>query len=136
MPTWSAFSSPCTFGTRAGNATSASSGRLSTSRRTWSEPFIMGTHLGDTNAPASMARMPAYASISMSLIFISTVISVAVLRFCRPSRGDTSTILTNAGTRFIRAGDTNGEAGGVGDAGRSAGLAAAGFDAGDAEDAG
>ena len=56
---------------------------------------ICGTHLGETNAPASTAGRPASASRS-----ISADLGRERHRrgsFCRPSRGPTSTMVTRAG---------------------------------------
>lgn len=56
---------------------------------------ICGTHLGDTNEAASTLGKPAAARRSIS----STLMSVGTnsFSFCRPSRGETSTILTRVG---------------------------------------
>src|SRR5690606_18084555 len=57
---------------------------------------ICGTHLGDTNEVASTLGNPAAVRRSTS----STLMSVEMISFsfCRPSRGETSTILTRVGS--------------------------------------
>src|SRR6185312_1602515 len=56
---------------------------------------ICGTHLGDTNAPASTTGRPASARRSISAILVAA--GTALASFWRPSRGPTSTILTRVG---------------------------------------
>ena len=54
---------------------------------------MAGTHFGETKDAASMARQPASASFRIKRI-LSLVLTM-VDSFCRPSRGPTSTILTD-----------------------------------------
>ena len=62
---------------------------------TWAVSAIWGTHLGDTKLPASTTGNPAAARRSIS----STLTSVGTVSgsFWRPSRGPTSTSLTDFG---------------------------------------
>src|SRR5262245_35501387 len=64
---------------------------MRSSTSVWSA--ICGTHLGDTNAVASTAGRPASARRSISSSF--TPVGTSRGSFCSPSRGPTSTILTN-----------------------------------------
>jgi hypothetical protein len=51
-----------------------------------------GTHLGDTNDPASMYSSPVRASLSTNSILVAT--GIAFFSFCKPSLGPTSTMRT------------------------------------------
>src|SRR6478609_377112 len=70
-------------------------GRRSMRAITSAPSAICGTHLGDTNDAASTLGKPAAARRLTS----STLMSVGTnsFSFCRPSRGDTSTIFTREG---------------------------------------
>src|SRR5690606_5915036 len=63
---------------------------------------ICGTHFGETNEVVSTFWKPASESRLMS----STLTSVEMncFSFCRPSRGDTSTIFTFAGVGIVSPG--------------------------------
>src|SRR5574341_2075124 len=63
---------------------------MRSSTSVWSA--ICGIHFGDTNAVASTAGSPTPASRSISSTF--TAVGTSPGSFCRPSRGPTSTILT------------------------------------------
>src|SRR5215467_5195728 len=65
---------------------------------------ICGTHLGETNAVASMAGKPASESRSISAILVS--VGTVAFSFCSPSRGPTSTNRTRRGSFVVVA--TNG----------------------------
>ncbi|KAG0758957.1 hypothetical protein G6F22_019502 [Rhizopus arrhizus] len=69
---------------------------------------ICGTHLGDTNEAASTLGKPAAARRLTS----STLMSVGTnsFSFCRPSRGDTSTIFTREGKAMSLPGSVLGDA--------------------------
>src|SRR5581483_4316419 len=71
-------------------------GRRRIRRSTSALSAICGTQRGETKAPASIARRPASASISMSRTLSAAATVVA--SFWSPSRGPTSTMLTSAGS--------------------------------------
>ena len=56
------------------------------------EALTCGTHFGLTKLPASISRIPERASLFISSAFIEGEMGRG--SFCRPSRGPTSTILT------------------------------------------
>ena len=60
---------------------------------------ICGTQRGDTNAVTSMRDRPEADSASMKATFVSVVTTSA--SFCRPSRGPTSTTVTEEGSGGI-----------------------------------
>ena len=61
---------------------------------------ICGTHLGETNAVASIAGKPASARASISATFAS--VGTIAFSFCKPSRGPTSTSRTALGSVAFR----------------------------------
>src|SRR4030095_10469980 len=61
---------------------------------------ICGTHFGETNAVASIARNPASVSASIKATFSS--VGTIAFSFCRPSRGPTSTRRTMEGSLTLR----------------------------------
>lgn len=71
-------------------------------------PLTCGTHFGLTKLPASMAHTPASCNRRMSSTLVST--ETADFSFCKPSRGETSTILTKGAPRSAAPGSDSGEA--------------------------
>lgn len=60
--------------------------------------FTCGTHLGDTNEPASMLRTPVFASLLINSILVSR--DIEVFSFCSPSLGPTSIIRISPAPRY------------------------------------
>ncbi len=63
---------------------------------TSSASAICGTHFGLTKLVTSISRRPASCNIPTSAILAAA--GTWFFSFCRPSRGPTSTILTNSGS--------------------------------------
>ena len=92
-PTARARSYPCSFGTSTGYATPW---RRWMPVKTSAASASCGIHFGLTKLVASMLDRPVAVSRSISAI-LSAVATIS-FSFCRPSRGPTSTILTNSVT--------------------------------------
>lgn len=61
--------------------------------------FTCGTHLGDTNEPASMLRTPVFASLLINSTLVSR--DIEFFSFCSPSLGPTSIIRISPAPRYV-----------------------------------